>query len=221
MRSTLTVVKCGGAVGVDAGRVCADVAALVRAGGGVVLVHGGSASIDRLAARLGVRREEIVSPAGISARKTGPELLEVLMLAMLGQVQPGLVAELGRHGVTALGLSGMDAGLVRARRKTALRSVRDGRVTIVRDDLSGQVAALNGELLRQLLELGITPVVSPPGAAEDGRPVNVNADAVAAAVSVALGAARLVFLTAAAGLLADPADPASVIPDLAVDREIG
>jgi [amino group carrier protein]-L-2-aminoadipate 6-kinase len=212
----LIVVKCGGAAGVDATGVCADIADLLRQGGQFVLVHGGSSAIDRLAARLGVRRRAIVSPAGVTTRQTDPALLEVLLLALLGQVQPGLLAALGQQGVMAMGLSGLDAGLIRVRRKTALRSMTDGRVCIVRNDHSGQVTAVDGELLQHLLDLGITPVLSPPGIAEDGKPVNVNADAIAAAVAVALGATRLVFLTAAAGLLADPADDGSLIRDFAV-----
>jgi acetylglutamate/LysW-gamma-L-alpha-aminoadipate kinase len=212
----LTVVKCGGAAGIDSPRLCADIAALAAGGERVVLVHGGSAALNRLAGRLGVQQGEIRSPGGVAARHTDSATLEVLMLAVLGQVQPALLAELGRLGVPAIGLSGLDAGLIRARRKKALRAAAGGRVTVIRDDHSGKVVAVNGELLRALLGLGILPVVSPPAVAEDGGPVNANADRIAAAVAAELAAPRLVFLTAAAGLLADPADPASLLAEYAL-----
>ncbi|GAA3463921.1 [LysW]-aminoadipate kinase [Saccharothrix longispora] len=209
----LVVVKIGGASGVDPDGVCADVAALVRAGRRVVLVHGGSAAVDDLAARLGVPQRHLVSPSGVTTRHTDAATLRVLQLALLGQVRPAVLAALGRGGVRAVGLSGLDANLLRAERRAAVRAVVDGRRVLVRDDHSGRITSVDGGLLRLLLADGVTPVVSPPAVAEDGLPVNANADRVAAAVAVELGAQALVFLTAAPGLLADPADDASLLAE--------
>jgi [amino group carrier protein]-L-2-aminoadipate 6-kinase len=219
--SRVTVIKWGGAIGGDPSRVCTDLATLVAGGARIVVVLGGSAAVDRLARRLGVPQQQIRSPAGVAARHTNAATLEVLQLALLGQVQPALLTELGRRGVTAIGLSGLDAGLLRARRKTAVRSVVDGRVRVVRDDHSGQIIGVNGELLRALLVLGITPIVCPPALCEDGRPVNSNADSVAAAIAIELAARRLIFLTAAAGLLADPADDASLVSQYSLPHGTG
>jgi acetylglutamate/LysW-gamma-L-alpha-aminoadipate kinase len=186
--------------------VCADVAALLAAGERVVLVHGGSAELERLAARLGVPQRTLTSRSGITSRYTDDATLEVLTLALAGQVKPALVAELGRRGVAAAGLTGLDAGLLRARRKQAIRARVEGRTVLVRDDRSGRVEEVGTDVLKVLLDSGITPVVSPPALAEDGRPVNVNADRAASAIAAALGARRLVFLTAAPGVLADHRD---------------
>ncbi|WP_327262540.1 [LysW]-aminoadipate kinase [Streptomyces sp. NBC_01232] len=205
----LTVVKCGGAAGVDPARVCADVAALVKAGGRVVLVHGGSAELEQLAGRLGVPQRSITSRSGVTSRYTDDATLEVLTLTLAGQVKPALLVELAGHGVPAVGLTGIDAGLLRARRKNAIRARVDGRTVLVRDDHSGRIDEVDPAALKVLLDAGITPVVSPPALAEDGRPVNVNADRAATAIAVALGADRLVFLTAAPGVLADPSDESS------------
>ncbi|NEB74971.1 hypothetical protein G3I40_06945, partial [Streptomyces sp. SID14478] len=183
----LTVVKCGGTAEVQAEAVCAGVARLVREGRPVVLVHGGSAMVTELAGRLGVPLGELVAPDGTVSRRTDPATLEVVTLALAGKAKPALLLELARRDVPAVGLTGLDAGLLRARRKKALRTVVDGRTVVVRDDRSGRLTSVATPLLHSLLADGMVPVLSPPALAEDGRPVNVNADRVAAAVAAALG----------------------------------
>jgi [amino group carrier protein]-L-2-aminoadipate 6-kinase len=206
----LTVVKCGGNPDVDPAGICADVARLVRQGESVLLVHGGSGEIARLAEKLGVPQRTLVAPDGVSARYTDPEMLEVVVLALAGAVKPTLVAALARLGVSAVGLTGLDGGMLRANRKSVVRSVVDGRTVLVRDNHSGQISAVRTELVETLLRSGFVPVVSPPAIDENDHPVNVNADRVAAALAVAVGADRLVLLTGAPGVLADPGDDTSV-----------
>lgn len=218
MTSDIVVVKCGGNAAVDPAGVCADVADLVQAGRRVVVVHGGSADIERLAGRLGVVSRRLIAPDGVSARYTDDAMLEVVGLALGGVMQPRLVTMLVNAGVSAVGLSGWDGGLLRARRKKAHRSMVGGRLTIIRDDHSGRVDRVDAALLRALLAAGRIPVVSPPALAEDGRPVNVDADRAAAAVAGALDAEALVLLTGAPGVLSDPADEGSVITDYALAR---
>ena len=212
----LTVVKCGGNPAVDAAGVCADVAGLVRDGRPVLLVHGGSGEIARLAGRLGVPQRTLVAPDKVSTRYTDPATLEVLILALAGGVKPRIVAELSRLGVPAVGLTGLDGGMLRARRKSAVRSVVDGRTTLVRDNLSGRLCGVRTELPQTLLRSNFVPVVSPPAIDEHDHPVNVDADRVAAALAVALRADHLVLLTGAPGLLADPDDDTSVLSTYAV-----
>jgi acetylglutamate/LysW-gamma-L-alpha-aminoadipate kinase len=216
---TVTVIKCGGNALVDPHAVCADVAALTARGEPVVLVHGGSADIEDLAQRLRVPSRRLVAPDGVPARHTDPAMLEVVTLALAGLTKPRLVTALVQHGVDAVGLTGLDAGLLRARRKHAHRAVVEGRRVVVRDDHSGRIEEVNTWLLRLLLERGMVPVVSPPAIAEDYGAVNVNADRVAAAIAAALGATTLVLLTGAPGLLADPADETSLLRAYAVRRE--
>ncbi|WP_061295473.1 [LysW]-aminoadipate kinase [Herbidospora cretacea] len=207
----MIVVKCGGNSAVDAAGICADVAGLVREGQPVVLVHGGSGEIARLSGDLGVPRRTLVAPDGVSTRYTDPATLEVVVLALAGAVKPKLVAELSRLGAPAVGLTGLDGGMLRARRKSAVRAVVDGRTTLVRDNLSGRLTEVRTELPKTLLRAGFVPVVSPPAADEQGQPVNVDADRAAAALAAALGADRLVLLTGAPGVLADPGDDASLL----------
>jgi len=207
----LTVIKCGGSPSVDAAGICADVARLVREGRSVLLVHGGSGEIARLAGRLGVPQRTLVAPDKVSTRYTDPATLEVVILALAGGVKPKIVAELSRLGVLAVGLTGLDGGMLRARRKSAVRSVADGRTTLVRDNLSGRLGEVRTELAETLLRSGFVPVISPPAIDEHDQPVNVDADRVAAGLAAALAADELVLLTGAPGVLADPDDETSVL----------
>jgi acetylglutamate/LysW-gamma-L-alpha-aminoadipate kinase len=210
------VIKVGGHAAVDRQRVCADVAEIVATGTPVVLVHGGSADIEALAARLGVPSRRLVAPDGVSTRHTDAAMLDVLVQALAGITKPRLLQDLAAAGVRAVGLTGLDAGLLRARRKHAHRAVIDGRLTVVRDDHSGRVVTVATDVLQVLHGSGIVPVISPPVVAEDGHPVNADADRVAAAVAVAVDAVALLLLTGAPGVLAEAGRPDTLLPVCAV-----
>jgi [amino group carrier protein]-L-2-aminoadipate/L-glutamate 6-kinase len=206
------VIKCGGTASLEPAALCTDVAGLAAAGRTVVLVHGGSADIERLAARLGVPMQRMASPDGLTARLTDPAALEVVMLALAGVVQPRLVTGLLAAGVPAVGLTGVHGGLLRARRRRAQRALAAGRQVVVRGDHSGRITGVNTGLLDCLTGADFVPVVSPPVLAEDGSVLNADADRVAAAVAGAIRASALLLLTGAPGVLADPADPRSALP---------
>jgi [amino group carrier protein]-L-2-aminoadipate 6-kinase len=207
------VVKVGGAAGNSLDPVLDELASRPD----VVLVHGGSDEVDRLGTALGRPPEYYTSPSGVVSRKSTPAHLEVVVLALSGAVQTRLVAGLAARGRAAVGLSGVDGGTLRAHRKEGAREVVDGRVLRVSDDRSGSLDSVDPRLLRLLLGAGFVPVLGPPAMDAHGELLNVDADRVAAAVAVALGAEALVLLTNVSGVRRDPADPASVIP--VVSRE--
>jgi acetylglutamate/LysW-gamma-L-alpha-aminoadipate kinase len=208
----ITVVKCGGAIAASPDHMCADLAKRCALGERLVLVHGGAAAIDELAAALGIPRRPLLAPGGLESFHTSPAMLDVVTMAMTGRVKPRLLAALHAAGVSAVGLTGLDGGMLTARRKAARRAVVDGRTILVRDDHSGRITGVNPLVPLALLGLGTIPVISPPAPDADGRPLNVDADRVAAALAVALGARRLLLLTAAPGLLSDPADESTLLP---------
>ncbi|HST48464.1 acetylglutamate kinase [Jatrophihabitans sp.] len=212
------VVKCGGVVAERPEFLCADVAARHRNGERLLLVHGGSSDIDRVAGQFGVRQRRLVGPGNVSGRYTDPATLAVAMMTWSGVVKPRLLEILARHGVPAVGLTGLDAGLVTATAKKPFRALLDGRSTIIRDDRSGRIAAVNGAALHRLLDAGFLPVLSPPALGADG-PLNVDADRLAAAVATAMGAEELVLLSDVPGVLADQADPGSVLARIAVSLD--
>jgi [amino group carrier protein]-L-2-aminoadipate 6-kinase len=210
------VVKVGGAAGNEVTPLVADLAGRAD----YVVVHGGSDRVDRLGAALGRPSEYLTSPSGVVSRRNDPAHLEVAVLALAGGVQTDLVAAFARHGVRALGLSGVDGGLVLARRKEGVRAVVDGRVLRVSDDWSGAIERVDAELLRGIARLGVVPIVGPPAVTARGEVVNVDADRIASAIAVALRAEALVLLSNVPGLLRDPHDPASLVravPRAAID----
>jgi len=202
------VVKVGGAVGNSLAPVVADLAGRSD----FVLVHGGSQEVDQLGSALGRPPQYYTSPSGVVSRRSDPAHLEVVVLALAGKVQTEIVAEFARHGVRAVGLSGVDDRLLLARRKEGTRAVVDGRTIHLADDLSGTIESVNDGLLKLLLRAGVAPVVGPPAVTAAGEVVNVDADRVASRVAVALGAEALLLLTNVPGVLRDPGDPNSLVP---------
>jgi acetylglutamate/LysW-gamma-L-alpha-aminoadipate kinase len=209
------VVKIGGRVAAEPAALLDDIA---RHDGPLVLVHGGGAAIDELAGQLAVPVTRYESAGGVTSRATDAATLDVVQMALAGRVKPGLVGGLLARGVRAVGLTGMDGGIVRARRKTGLRIRENDRVRVVRGDLTGRIVDVSPVLLTVLLAAGVIPVLSPPVWGEEG-PLNVDADRLAARVAAAVDAHTLVVLTDRPGVLRDPADPASVMST--VDSEAG
>jgi [amino group carrier protein]-L-2-aminoadipate 6-kinase len=213
------VVKIGGARAVNPEGALADVARLTAEGERVVVVHGGSTAVDELLGRLGVDPEYVTTPGGVTGRFTDEETMEAFTMAMAGRVNTDLVAALRGAGVDALGLSGVDGGLLTGPRKSAVRVVEDGRKKIKRGDHSGRITDVNGDLLETMLADGYTPVVSVPMLADDGVPVNADADRSAAAIAGALGAS-FVVLTDVKGVYEDPDDESTLIGSAETPAEL-
>ncbi|ANJ28911.1 acetylglutamate kinase [Agromyces aureus] len=172
-----------------------DMVYLRYAGIKPVVVHGGGPQISSMLERLGIESE---FRGGY--RVTTPEAMDVVRMVLSGQVNRELVSLVNEHGPLAIGLSGEDAGLFRGRRRGV---VVDGEEL----DLGqvGDVVEVDPAAVIAQLEAGRIPVISSiaPDADNPGQSLNVNADSAAAALAVALGAAKLVVLTDVAGLYRD------------------
>lgn len=198
----LLVVKLGGAANVPHDAALDDIAGRVREGARLVIVHGGSAEADRLGKDVGHPPRTLTSPSGHTSRHTDPRTRELFVMAT-ALVNRTLVGALQRRGIHAAGISGLDGALLAGERKTALRTVHEGRVRVVRDDWSGKITRCNPGILRALLDTGHTPVVAPLAMTTDGDPLNVDGDRAAAAIAAAVSAdhaTSLVMLTGARGL---------------------
>jgi acetylglutamate/LysW-gamma-L-alpha-aminoadipate kinase len=204
------VVKIGGARAVDPEGALGDVADLVADGERVVVVHGGSTAVDDTLDALGEEPEYVETPSGVVGRFTDERTMEVFTMVLPGKLNTELVAGLRAAGADAVGLSGVDGGLLTGPRKSAVRVVENDKTKIRRGEHSGRIESVNADLLETLLDGGYTPVVTVPMLGDDGTPVNADADRAAAAVAGALGA-RLVVLTDVEGVYADPDDPATLI----------
>ena len=181
-----------------------DLVFLHYAGLRPVVVHGGGPQITEQLDRLGL---ESTFTAGL--RVTTPETMEVVRMVLSGKVNKELVGQINRHGPFAVGMSGEDAGTFTAIRKAA---VVDGEPVDI--GMVGEIVATDCGAIEALLADGRIPVVSSVAGGQDGEVYNVNADTAAAALAVALGAAKLVVLTDVAGLYRDWPSSAEVISQL-------
>jgi len=206
----MLVVKVGGANGNDVDNVLIDLAPRKD----YVLVHGGSKEVDSLAEALGRPPKFLTSPSGVVSRYTDERTMEVFTMALPGKLNTEIVARLQSLGTKAIGLSGADGGLLVGRRKQAVRAMDNGRVLLVKDDHSGTVDSVNAELLQVLLGAGYVPVISPPAMTAQGELINADADRVAAMVAVAVKAEALLLFTNVPGLLREPSDPSTLIPEV-------
>lgn len=180
-----------------------DMVYLRYAGIRPVVVHGGGPHITAMLDRLG-----IASEFRGGYRVTTPEAMEVVRMVLTGQINRNIVGSINTHGPLAAGLSGEDAALFEGRRRG---TVIDGEEVDL--GLVGDVIGVNPEAVHAQLDAGRIPVVSSiaPDVDEPGQILNVNADAAAAALAVALGAAKLVILTDVAGLYRTWPDPDSLL----------
>ncbi|MEU4608818.1 acetylglutamate kinase [Kribbella sp. NPDC023972] len=201
------VVKYGGNAMVDEELKRAfaeDIVFLRYAGVRVVVVHGGGPQISDMLGRLGIDSE---FRGGL--RVTTPEAMDVVGMVLVGKVGRELVGLLNAHGPFAVGMSGEDAGLFTAERRTAMV---DGESVDI--GLVGDVVDVRPEAVIDLIDAGRIPVVSTIAPDEDGQAHNVNADTAAAALAVALGAEKLVVLTDVAGLYRNWPDSDEIITQI-------
>ncbi|MDH6278499.1 acetylglutamate kinase [Aurantimicrobium minutum] len=175
-----------------------------------VVVHGGGPQITKMLERLGIESE---FRGGY--RVTSPEAMEVVRMVLTGQVSRDLVGHMNEHGPLAASISGEDAGLfVGERRGVEI----DGEMVDL--GLVGDVVAVDPEAVHALIDAGRIPVVSSIAPDKDtpGQSLNVNADAAAASLAVALGAAKLVILTDVAGLYSDWPNMDSLVSEIGADE---
>lgn len=207
----MIVVKAGGNGNLNMEAVCADVAALVKEGEQVVLVHGGSHETNVVSEKLGHPPRFVTSVGGHSSRYTDRETLEIFAMVVAGRINKLLVEQLQRLGVNAIGLSGLDGRLLEAKHKSSLRIVENGKQKILRGECSGIIENVNAGLLRTLLEAGYVPVVAPLAISYESQALNVDGDRVAAAIGTALKADKVIILSNVPGLLRNFPDESTLI----------
>lgn len=202
------VVKYGGNAMVD-GQLkksfAADVALLHFVGLRPVVVHGGGPQISALADRLGVESEFI---GGL--RVTDDAMMDVVRMALLGDVNPELVGLVQEAGAPAVGVAGTDANLLTVRPAVGPEGEDLGRV--------GEVVEVDTTVIDKLLDDGLLPIVATIGRDATGQDRNVNGDLAAGAIAAALGASKLVYLTDVPGLYLDFGDEGSLISEVSTER---
>ncbi len=200
------IVKVGGALfgSPEATRsLMEQVAILHQVGIRVVLVHGGGPQLDEMQRSLGME------PKMVDGRRvTDPRTVEVTVMVLNGLLNTRLLGICRELGIKAVGISGVDGGLVRAHRRPPVRAQDGSQVDY------GQVGDIEGidpDVLNQLLNAGYMPVVSPLSCDAQGTVLNINADTVAARIGAALGAEKLLLCTGSAGIFEHLEDPSTLV----------
>ena len=192
------VIKYGGSAMVDKelqSAVLRDIALLSSVGVQIVVVHGGGPEINQWLKKLGIK------PVFLDGlRITDTETMDVVEMVLAGRVNKQIVSGINNHGSLAVGLCGIDGGLMEA------RTLGGGTHGLV-----GEVSKVNTKLLTPLLDKGYVPVISSIANSHDGRSHNINADTVAGELAAALSAEKLILLTDTPGILRNENDPSSLI----------
>jgi acetylglutamate kinase len=200
------VIKAGGEIFIDPVQTSAlmeQVGLLHQVGIRVVLIHGGGPQSTQLATALGLDTTFIDG-----RRVTDGASLDVATMVLNGQINTRVLASCRDLQLPAVGISGVDAGLIRAHRRPPVERKGDESVDY---GFVGDIDSVEADILVKQLDNGLMPVVSPLSCDEDGTILNINADTVAAAIAAELGAEKMILLTGAAGVLEDINDPQSLI----------
>jgi len=220
------VVKAGGRALIRNMRGILEDVARVAQERPVVLVHGGGDVVTEYSRRLGIEPRFVVSPSGVRSRYTSKEELEVFVMVMAGKINKEVVAVLNTLGVTALGLSGIDASFLKAVRKKRIIIVDErGRKRVIEGGYTGKIIRVNTEALTLILGKGLVKVVAvaPIALSEEGEMLNVDADQAAASIAKALKVKELVLLTDVDAVYVDGAPIREVTVDKvpALIKEVG
>ena len=200
------VIKAGGEVFADpelATALVEQVGILHQVGIRTVLIHGGGPQSTKLASDLGLDTQFVEG-----RRVTDSESLNVATMILNGQINTRILAACRDLQIPAVGISGVDAGLIRAHKRPPVEG-KDGES--VDYGFVGDIDAVEADILRKQLDNGLMPVVSPLSCDESGTLLNINADTVAAAIAAELDAEKLILVTGATGILEDVNDPGSLI----------
>jgi acetylglutamate kinase len=199
------VVKAGGAVFGDPVATKAlieQLAILHSLGVKVVFVHGGGPQLTQVTEAMGVPTRMVQG-----RRVTDEKAIDTTSMVLNGLINTKLLAICRDLEIDAVGVSGVDAGLIKAHRRAPVQVEGE----LVDFGLVGDIDLVDDSVLKKLLDNGLMPVVSPLSADDKGTLLNINADTVAAAIGAALGAEKLILCTGAPGILENVADPGSVI----------
>src|ERR1700689_2600979 len=206
-KGKIFVVKAGGAVFGDAALTRAlieQIAILHYLGVRVVMVHGGGPQLTELTEALGGPTR-----MGQGRRITDEKSIDATSMVLNGLINTRILAICRDLDISAVGLSGVDAGLIRAHRRPPMQL--SGHAETVDFGFVGDIDSVDISIIRQQLDNGLMPVISPLSADDKGTLLNINADTVAAAIGAALGAEKLILCTGAPGILERVDDPTSIV----------
>lgn len=168
----------------------------------LVFVHGGGNEVTAIATKLGKEQKFIVSPGGVRSRYTDKETAEIYTMVMSGKINKAITGMLLRQGIKAVGIAGIDGGILKAERKKKLLIVNEkGRKMMIDGGYTGKINAVDPALLQILSNNGYLPVVSPIALSEEYDFLNVDGDRAAAYIAGGIKADKVIFITNVNGLM--------------------
>lgn len=206
----MIVVKIGGAIGTGIENLVVD----LKNYQDYILVHGGSHEMNVISEKIEQPPKFVTSVSGHVSRYTDEATLDVLKMVYSGKVNKSIVESMRKHEINAIGLTGLDGGLLKGKRKEAIRIIENGKRKILRGDNTGRADEVNTELLQLLIDNGYVPVITIPIEAFDGGALNADADRAAAVIAGRMNADTLVILSNVPGLLQDPEKSESLIESI-------
>ncbi|MBI2998668.1 MAG: acetylglutamate kinase [Deltaproteobacteria bacterium] len=192
------VIKYGGNAMVDEelkASFARDMVLLKYVGINPVVVHGGGPQIDQTLQKMGISSRYVRG-----MRVTDAETVDIIEMVLVGKVNKEIVSLINRHGGMAVGLSGKDGGLIRARKMSVTVSTNGEPPEIIDIGMVGEIVGINPTVINSLDENKFIPVIAPVGVGDEGETYNINADLVAGQMAEALGAEKLILLTDVEGV---------------------
>lgn len=182
-----------------------------------IVVHGANALRDSLAKQLNISKKTITSVSGYSSVFSDIQTIDLQMMSYAGLRNKRIVELFQQKGVNAVGLCGLDGGVIRGKRNPGIRIREDGKLKMIRD-LSGKPIEINKAFLDLLLENGFVPVLTVPILDENNMAINSENDDIVAVIQREYKADKVIHLIEARGLLESNTDEVSFIPYLTIER---
>lgn len=206
----MIIIKIGGGDAINLSGIARDAARLQEP---YMIIHGANALRDSLALRLNIRKRTVTSVSGYSSVYSNDSAIDLQMMTYSGLRNKRIVEMLQQNGVNAVGLSGVDGGVIRARRNRGIRVRENGKLKLLRD-LSGKPHILDRKILDLLLDNGYTPVLTVPILDEHAVAVNSENDDIVVLLQKEYRAEQVIHLLEAPGFLREADDPSSLISSL-------
>ncbi|MFQ3333502.1 MAG: acetylglutamate kinase [Woeseiaceae bacterium] len=212
-KNKIFVIKVGGELFTDkvlTRKLIEQIAILQQLGIRIILIHGGGIQSTQMASSLGIEAQFVEG-----RRITDAKSIEIATMILNGKINTQILAVAREFDLNAIGMSGIDAGLINAHRREALKT-KDNK--LIDYGFVGDIDSINTDLLEKQLSANLIPVISPLTCDKNGVILNINADTVAAAIAAAIGAEKLILISSAPGILEDRDDNASLISYLDLEK---
>lgn len=204
------IIKIGGGAGINIEGIVADLAELQKP---FIIVHGANALRDDVAAKMGMEKQVLTSVSGYSSVFSDEDAIDAILMSYSGLRNKRIVESCQKHGINAVGLSGIDGKLIQGRRNKGIR-VRENGKTLIKRDYSGKPAEINSGLLSLLLDNGYNPVLCIPILDENGFAINSENDDIVTCLAAVTEPECIFQFIEAPGFMDDPADERSLVKTL-------